>query len=133
MMQNRNVAFFDIDGTFFRWSLFLEILEKMFEEKLLKEELALKYFKKLNLWQKREISFEDFIKEAVLIFDNNIEGVSVSAYIDIARSVVENSHRKTYLFTRELIFELKKQNWFLIAISHSTKFAVDLFAKKMGI
>ena len=69
------VAVFDIDGTIFRWSLFLELVERLVEKGVLPKSVTELYAKEYEAWLNREGSYEDFIGKAVEAFRSNIQGV----------------------------------------------------------
>ncbi len=131
-MQKQKVAFFDIDGTIFRWSLFIEYTEMMIEEGVFPKSATEEYQKEYELWQNREGSYEDYISALIAVFDKYIAGVKVEQFQNIVERAVQKRAGRVYRFTRELIAELKEQGYFLVAISHSAKMAVDIFTDKYG-
>ena len=128
-MQKQKVAFFDIDGTIFRWSLFIEYTEMMIEDGVFPKNAKEEYKKEYDAWLNREGSYEDYISALIRVFDKYIAGVNVSDFKDIAQRAVQKRAKRVYRFTRDLISELKAQDYFLVAISHSAKMAVDMFAQ----
>ncbi len=131
-MQKQKVAFFDIDGTIFRWSLFIEYTEMMIEEGVFPKSAKTEYQKEYDAWLNREGSYEDYIKALIAVFDKYIAGVKVAQFQDIVERAVQKRTKRVYRFTRDLIADLKAQNYFLVAISHSAKMAVDIFADRHG-
>ncbi len=131
-MQKQKVAFFDIDGTIFRWSLFIEYTEMMIEEGIFPKSAKAEYQKEYDAWLNREGSYEDYMQALIAVFDKYISGVKVAQFQDIVERAVQKREKRVYRFTRDLIAELKAQNYFLVAISHSAKMAVDIFANKYG-
>ena len=130
--QKQKVAFFDSDGTLFRWSLFIDYTEKMIEQGILPKEVQTQAQNKKQAWLRREGSFEDYLKVLVSAFENNIAGVRVDAFVKVVREALNGKEKFVYTFTRDLINELKQKGYFLVAISHSAKVAVDIFADFYG-
>src|SRR3989344_1996099 len=89
----RNVAIFDIDGTIFRSSLLIELVEVLIEEKIFPVSVR-----------------ADYAREKVRWLDRN----------------------RTYRMTTDLIAELKRKKYFILAISQSPKGILDLFCKELG-
>src|SRR3989338_10418933 len=65
-------------------------------------------------------------------FRRNIRGVRFAEFQRVARSVVALHKDRVYRYTRDLGWELKKNNYFVLAISHSPKAAVEEFCKNLG-
>jgi phosphoserine phosphatase len=62
----------------------------------------------------------------------NIKGISEKDFMHASKNVVKRYRNRVYLFTRELIHELKRENYFLLAISNSPKGILDVFCKEFG-
>ncbi len=131
-MSGKRVAFFDIDGTLFRWSLFLFYVDRMVERGILPESIREEYEDKLILWQNRDGDFTDYVNTVVEAFENNLRGVRVDDFLQCVQEVVDENSKKTYVFTRNFIKKLKDQDYYVIAISHSAKLALDKFCPMYG-
>ena len=132
-MQNKDkVAFFDIDGTLFRWSLFLGYTHLMMQKGFLPDDVHKELLVAKKRWQDREGEFSEYVNMAIDIFESNISGVSVDDFLNCVQEVVDTYGRRTYVYTRELIQELKSQGYKIIAISHSAKLALDIFCPRYG-
>lgn len=83
-------------------------------------------------WQNREGDFVEYVDKAVAVFEENIKGVAVEDFLDCVKEVVDKSGRRVYVYTRELIKELKSQGYNIVAISHSAKLALDVFCPQYG-
>jgi len=62
----------------------------------------------------------------------NIKGISEKDFTRTSKIVVSRYRNRVYLFTRELIKELKKKDYFLLAISNSPKGILDVFCSEFG-
>lgn len=128
----RKVAIFDIDGTIFRSSLLIELVEALIEKKIFHESVRADYEKEKVRWLDRKGDYEAYIMAVVKVFVRNIKGVEYDDFLAAARLVVTRYRHRTYRFTEELIAELKKKKYFVVAISHSPKGVLDLFCKELG-
>jgi HAD superfamily hydrolase (TIGR01490 family) len=124
-------AVFDIDGTIFRSSLFLELVYRAVKDGVLPEVIKKDSINAYETWLKRKSSsaYEDYISIAVNSFDKNLKGVNAIKLQKIAKQVVDDYHEHTYVYTRDLLKSLKQKGYFLIAISGSTEEVVIEFTK----
>ncbi len=130
--MKRKVAVFDVDGTIFRSSLLIELVNELIHEGIFKPEAARVYEKAYEEWRNREGNYEDYIEGVVAALRHNLKG---TAYKDLRRAaykVVAREKSRTYRYTRDLVKELKAKKYYLLAISHSPKLVVEAFAKTLG-
>ena len=130
--MTKKVAFFDIDGTVFRSSLLIELVQKLVEEKHFPLETEDTYKKEFESWLNREGSYEEYIGSVVRAFYTHIKGVHYGDVADIGKVVVQNHSKQVYRYTRDLIRELKEKNYFVVAISQSPKAILDEFCNNYG-
>lgn len=128
----QKVAFFDIDGTVFRSSLLVELVEELINAGSFPESARDIYFEAHTAWRDREGSYDAYINAVVEAFIEHIKGVHYGELADIGRIIVAKHGRRTYRYTRQLIAELKKQNYYIIAISQSPKTILDEFCRTYG-
>jgi len=128
----KKVAIFDIDGTIFRSSLLIEIMEALIDAGMFKKSTKKYYAKQYQNWINRKDSYEKYIDRVVRAFEINIKGVKYKDFLKISKKVIAVKQDRTYQYTRNLIKELKKKNYFLLAISNSPKVIVDDFCKQLG-
>lgn len=126
------VAFFDVDGTIFRSSLFIELVEQMIKEELFPANAHDYYHKEYRAWLEREGSYDDYINGVIESFYANIKGVHYGDFADVGRRVVALQSKRVYRYTRDLIKLLKEEGYFLIAISQSPKTILDEFCEQYG-
>lgn len=132
MKIKKRVAIFDIDGTLFRSSLLIELVETLIARGVFPEDAWRIYEKKHTYWVERKGTYEDYIHAVVEAFVRHLKGVHYSDFVSIAEEVVMQNRHHLYRFTRDLLEELKKKNYFLLAISHSPKTIVEVFTKELG-
>ncbi|OHA84119.1 MAG: hypothetical protein A2937_02910 [Candidatus Yonathbacteria bacterium RIFCSPLOWO2_01_FULL_47_33b] len=128
----RKVAIFDIDGTIFRSSLLIELVEVLIEKEIFPVSVRADYDREKVRWLDREGDYESYIMAVVGVFIKHIKGVHYDAFTEAAQMVVDRYRNRTYVFSKELIAELKKDGYYLLAISHSPKGILDLFCKELG-
>lgn len=126
-LYGRLVAFFDIDGTIFRSSLLIELVKYLILIGVFPAEATTKYETAYKRWRNREGTYADYIDQIIKIFDALIVGKKLSDLIVWCKEMIVDQQKETYCFTRDLIRELKRSGYDLVAISHSPKPAVDAF------
>lgn len=125
-------AVFDIDGTIFRSSLLIEIVEAMIAEGIFPS-AARKVYERLHIkWLDREGSYEAYIDAVVRVFIKHLRGVSDNDLARIGRAVIQAQGKRCYRFTRDLVRDAKKKGYFVIAISQSPKRVLDAFCASLG-
>lgn len=133
----QKVAVFDIDGTIFRSSLLVEMIESLIAEGVFPKEARRFYADSWRRWQARSgtaksgFSYYEYISNVVLAYRKYIQGVRRADVWRVADKVVDFHKVRLYRFTRDLIQGLDKTH-FLLAISHSPYEAVAPFAKSLG-
>ncbi|MAJ97231.1 hypothetical protein CL644_02715 [bacterium] len=130
--KRQSVAVFDVDGTIFRSSLLISLVETMVAEGILPKKVQTYYRDAHKRWLDREGGYGEYINAMVDAFYENIKGVHYSEFAEISKKVVENQGKHTYRYTRNLIKQLKKDGYFLLAVSHSPKTILDQFCPGLG-
>jgi HAD superfamily phosphoserine phosphatase-like hydrolase len=128
----QKVAFFDIDGTVFRSSLFIELVEGCIREGVFPKAARTRYAYEYQAWRNREGTYEAYIEAVVASFMEHIRGVYYGDFADVGHMVVERQGRQTYRYTRDLIHTLREQDYFIVAISQSPKTILDEFCAGYG-
>lgn len=131
-MKKTPVSIFDIDGTIFRSSLLIEITEALIQDRIFPANVKNIYARAYQNWLDRRGPYEDYIWAVVEVFEKNIKGVSRDKFLQIARKVVGFHRDRVYRYTRDLIKDLKKRGFYLLAISNSPKIILDEFCRQLG-
>lgn len=131
-MKEKKIAIFDLDGTIFRSSLLIKLVDELINEKLFKPSASSAYSRTREEWLNREGSYDAYIWDVIRVFDSNLKGLKYADLRRIAHKVVAREKAHTYRFTRDLVSNLKKKGYFVLAISHSPKLAVENFCKALG-
>ena len=128
----QKVAFFDIDGTVFRSSLLIELVNSLIAEGIFPPEAKEEFIEEHKAWQNREGTYREYIEKVVGVYAKNIKGVHYGELADIGRQVVAVQSRKVYRYTRDLIKKLKTEDYYVVAISLSPKTILDDFCTQYG-
>jgi len=128
----KKIAVFDIDGTVFRSSLLIKLVDGLTRQGLFSPQTVRHYKKAGQKWLDRKGGYEDYIAGIIKAYDGNIKGLSYKTFERVAEKVIKEEKNHTYRFTRDLVKQLKKQGYYVIAISHSPKPALEPFCKALG-
>jgi HAD superfamily hydrolase (TIGR01490 family) len=126
------LAVFDIDGTIFRSSLVIELSHALVEAGIFPKSAKSEIAKEYLAWLDRKGSYEAYINKVVKIYIKYIKGKKFASVKLVAEDVINYQKDRVYRFTRDLIKTLKKQNYFLAAISGSPSYIVEAYAKAIG-
>ncbi len=130
--MKQKLAVFDIDGTVFRSSLLIELVEALIKEKVFPESARGDFKKAHDAWVNREGTYDAYIDAVVHSFMEHIRGVYYGDFADVGKEVVEAQSKRVYRYTRDLIRDLKEQDYFVVAISQSPKTMLDDFCASYG-
>ena len=128
----QKIAFFDIDGTVFRSSLLIQLVEALVAEGVFPEDAKEEYLDAYVAWLNREGTYEDYINSVIDTYVRYIKGVHYGVLADIGKTVVAEQGKRVYRYTRDLIKELKDKDYFVVAISQSPKTILDEFCNGYG-
>ncbi|MBI4094054.1 HAD-IB family phosphatase [Candidatus Kaiserbacteria bacterium] len=128
----RKVAVFDVDGTIFRSSLLIQLVHMLIENGAFPEVARRVYQREYEKWLNREGGYQEYIGAVVEAFNKYLKGVHYGALADAAEEVVEEQWKRVYRYTRDLLKDLKKHDYYLLAVSHSPKTVLDKFCPRMG-
>jgi HAD superfamily phosphoserine phosphatase-like hydrolase len=83
-------------------------------------------------WLDRKGSYDDYLHRLVRVHYRHHTSVARAAVLPAAQRVIQWQKNRVYRYTRELIQRLRKRGYFLLAISGSPDYIVDIFAKEWG-
>ncbi len=130
--MQRPVAAFDIDGTLFRSSLAIELIEALIKKGVFPHTARAHYARAHARWLDREGDYDAYVHAVIEAIRAHLKGVPYEAVADTAGEVIEAKKGRVYRYTRDLIRTLKRKGYYLLAISHSPKLIVDGFAYEHG-
>ncbi len=129
--KKRKLAVFDIDGTIFRSSLLIELVNGLVEDgvfpKKAKKEMEADYL----AWLNRIGHYNTYIMQVVDIHKKYIKGCSQKKVHETAKRVIDWHKDRVYRYTRDLAKQLRREGYYLVAISGSPDYIVSMFAKYM--
>ncbi|MBA3788781.1 HAD-IB family hydrolase [Patescibacteria group bacterium] len=130
--EKQPVAVFDIDGTVFRASLLIELVDALIEREIFPADARQVYEPAQVEWLNRNGEYGPFIKKVVEAFAHHVKGTLYSDVADVAGEIIEQKKHRVYRYTRDLIHDLKSNGYYLLGVSHSPKFIVDGFGYELG-
>ncbi len=125
-------SIFDIDGTLFRSSLLIELVEELVGTGVFPAAAQVGYTAAHAAWQAREGTYEAYIAAVIDTFLTHLKGVHYGALADVGRRLVAVKSKRVNRFTRDYVRELKAEGYMLIAISQSPKTILDEFCRQYG-
>lgn len=125
------LAVFDIDGTIFRSSLIIELVNLLVEKNIFPKGLSKEIEEEYVAWVNRQGSYDNYILKVVEVYMKYIKGTKEDVVKNAAKKIIDYQKNKVYIFTRELIKKLKKENYYLLAISGAPEIIVSEFAKTL--
>lgn len=128
----KKVAFFDIDGTVFRSSLLIEVVEACIEQGVFPLRARDAYAQSYEAWMNREGTYDAYMEAIIATFLVHIRGVHYSTFAEVGKRVVELHRKRTYRYTRDLVRDLKGKGYYIVAISQSPKTLLDDFCTSYG-
>ncbi len=132
-MAQREFFEFDIDGTFFRESLLLKLIDRLVEVGVfpgwVKQEFEIEY----NGWMSRKAGYNHFIDAVVETYRHHVKGVSQKVVQAAARHAVQECYGMVYAYTRTKLETARAEGKFLLALSHSPKEVVVEFCRMWNI
>jgi HAD superfamily hydrolase (TIGR01490 family) len=132
LKKKKKVAIFDIDGTIFRSSLFLELVDTLIEDGIFPQQMTRLYDKQYKRWLDRKGSYDDYIMAVVHAYLKHIKGVAYKDFARASERVVYLRKDRVYRYTRDLVKDLRKRGYYMLAISQSPRTILEGFCKNMG-
>lgn len=132
MNEKKRVAIFDVDGTIFRSSLLIEVVEALIEGGSFPESARKEFERERLQWLDREGDYESYIDAVVQAFREHLKGVSYADLAAAGERVAELHGKRTYRYTRDMLKDLKAKGYYLLAVSHSPKIVLDQFCPRLG-
>lgn len=130
----RPFAVFDIDGTLLRWQLYHAVTDQLIKLGKFDGQDYEVVRQARRTWKDRthQNSYQDYEQTLVRYFERAIRNLTQDELIVASKLVIEEYKDQVYTYTRDLIYDLKKQGYVLFAISASQDEIVSLLAKYYG-
>jgi HAD superfamily hydrolase (TIGR01490 family) len=128
MIQNK-IAVFDIDGTIFRKNLAFELINELVWMKIFKHEVRDELVRLYTHWLDHKGTYEEYRQGLVKIYVENISGCNKEEIVKASQAVAPFFKDRTYIFANDLISELRKKKYHIIAVSGSPSEIVEEYNK----
>ncbi|HTP56963.1 MAG TPA: HAD family phosphatase [Candidatus Paceibacterota bacterium] len=132
MAKRTRLAIFDIDGTIFRSSLIIELFNELVRRGVFPGHAHREVERDYLNWLNRKGHYNDYIMRVVRVFYREIAGCSVKRVAPAVRATVTWQKDRVHRFPRELIGQLRRRGYRILAISNSPEPMVRQFARAMG-
>lgn len=132
--DKNKIVLCDFDGTLYRNSLFLDILYKIFDNISDNQENKnrfLKFLERKNEWKQRKIDYDEFLNEAIIIYEEVLKQISYDKFKEIVAEISDNFSNNLYTFTYNKLNELKKNWYIIIFVSWSPLEIVEKVVEKL--
>lgn len=133
-MQKRKFAVFDIDGTLIRWQLYHAIADELAKSGHIDAETYTSIRDARAEWKKRihADSFKAYEEQLVTAYRLLLTKLTVPRFELATEAVFEEYKDQVYVFTRDIIKDLKQRGYTLLAISGSQSEIVEKIATYYG-
>ncbi|OIP58026.1 MAG: HAD-IB family hydrolase [Candidatus Levybacteria bacterium CG_4_10_14_0_2_um_filter_36_16] len=128
----KKLGIFDIDGTIFRSALFLELVYGLVDDKVFPNKILKDVNKEYTAWANRRGNYMDYVHASWDAFIREIKGKEEKTVNEVIDKFLLKHKDRVYRYTRDIIKDLKKKKYTLIAISGSPTHVVSKFAEYMG-
>lgn len=131
-MKQVRLGVFDIDGTIFRSSLTVELVNGFFSAGIFPQKAKKEMEADYLAWRDRKAHYDTFTKKVIEIVFKYLPGAKKSKVDAIVTNIIKWQKDRVYRYTRDLLAELKALDYTLIAISGSPSYIVKRFADNLG-
>ncbi len=126
------LAVFDIDGTIFRSSLLIELFNTLVIEGIFPKKASQEVEREYVAWLNRKGHYNVYLMKLVRVYHRYQTGCTKKSIDAIVAKVIARQKDRVYCYTRDLIRDLRKRGYLLVANSGSPDYIVSHFAKKLG-
>lgn len=118
MLRNK-LAIFDIDGTVFRKNLHFELIEQLSWTGLFSKDARRALVRIYARWLEHRGTYEEYRQKIISTYARELKGCCQKDVVEASKKVADFNKERTYIFARDLMKKLKKNNYTIIAISGS--------------
>lgn len=126
----KKFAVFDIDGTFYRWQLYHELVLTLATAEYFPKKDAIELDQRWNAWRGGDLQYREYEKFVVETMVKNLPFIPMTAYLAACDKVVEQSAHKTHFYPRALLKQLKSRGYTIIAITGTQQELIERFGEK---
>jgi HAD superfamily phosphoserine phosphatase-like hydrolase len=113
-VHKQKIAIFDIDGTIFRKNLAFELLNELSWMKIFPKTVRDELIKLYGSWLDNEGAYEAYRVKLVELYEKNLQGKRQEDIMKAARIVAEFNAKRTYIFAKKNIEELRHDHVMLM-------------------
>ena len=128
-MPKNKLAVFDIDGTIFRKNLAFELINELAWLKVFPKDVRDELVHLYSRWLDHKGTYEEYRQALVALYVENLKGCKKEDVLRAARIVMPFFKDRTYIFANNLITELRKKKYHIIAVSGSPSEIVEEYNK----
>jgi len=127
-------AVFDLVGTLIRWQLFHVIVDRLGKIGKIDKQTYQDILDSRMAWKRREQSdgFDKYQIKLIEAYNSVVTNLSQNELEELANRAFDEHKDQSYVFTRNLMKDLKEKGYMLFAISGSFTEVVQLIAKHYG-
>jgi HAD superfamily phosphoserine phosphatase-like hydrolase len=129
-MKKTKVAIFDIDGTIFRKNLHFELINELVWLKVFPQKVRKTLVDIYANWLNHQGTYEEYRRTLVDLYAEHIAGCSPEDVKKASGIVIPFHERRTYIFAEQLIERLRRENYYLAAISGSPVEIVEEYNRR---
>jgi HAD superfamily hydrolase (TIGR01490 family) len=132
--MSRQFAVFDIDGTLIRWQLYHDVVQELARYGQISADDSEKIRQARMTWKQRSQtdSFRDYEHVLVTTYQAALQQLSPAEYSRAIDQVFEEYKDQVYIYTRDLVRQLKSEDYLLFAVSGSHDEIVTKIADYYG-
>ncbi len=116
--MKKKIAILDIDGTVFRSSLLIRLLDILAFQKVCSRKVHKDIMQIRSEWFNKKISYEQYQNKLVEVLKNNIAGIKQSTIKKYSKQLVKLQKSIYFNYTHKIIKKIKK-DYILVAVSGS--------------
>lgn len=130
----KSFAAFDIDGTVIRWQLYHALNDALVKQGAIDVKAFTKVRDARMDWKRRsgDEAFREYENAMIEVFDTYLPKLTLGAVQQAVKKVIDEYKDQVHTYTRDLITELKQNDYLLFAVSGSPDFIVEPLAQYYG-
>lgn len=133
-MKSKKFAAFDIDGTLIRWQLYHVMVGKLAGAGVLGPDAKPKLREARMNWKRRQHqdSFKEYERLIVQLYESALKHMSTKDFDRFITDVIDEYKDQTYVYTRNLLREVKAEGYFTLILSGSHHELIEQVGKYYG-
>ncbi len=128
--MGKKIAVFDIDGTIFRKNLHFVLINELVFMKIFPRKVKDILVNVYADWLEHEGTYEKYRLSLINLYAQYIKGCKKEDILKASKEVIHFHEKRTYNFAENLIAQLKKEDYHIIAISGSPLEVVEEYNQK---